>query len=48
MFLIGVLTLLGAGSGLTRTLSKVAVSEGYRHFGLVAGSLRSPVAYLVA
>ncbi len=35
VFLIATLVLLGAGWGLTQPLSKVAVSEGYRHFGLV-------------
>ncbi len=29
------LALMGAGWGLTQPLSKIAVSEGYRHFGLV-------------
>lgn len=29
------LTLMGAGWGMTQPLSKIAVSEGYRHFGLV-------------
>lgn len=33
--LIGMLVLLGAGWGMTQPLSKIAVSEGYRHFGLV-------------
>ena len=35
VFLIGVLILMGAGWGMTQPLSKIAVSEGYRHFGLV-------------
>ncbi len=35
MFLIAVLIVLGAGWGLTQPLSKIAVSEGYRHFGLI-------------
>lgn len=34
-FLFGVLILMGAGWGMTQPLSKIAVSEGYRHFGLV-------------
>ena len=34
-FLIVTLSLLGAGWGLTQPLSKIAVSEGYRHLGLV-------------
>jgi drug/metabolite transporter (DMT)-like permease len=29
------LVLMGAGWGLTQPLSKIAVSEGYRHFGLI-------------
>ncbi len=35
VFLIAVLAFLGAGWGLTQPLAKVAVSEGYRHFGLI-------------
>ncbi len=35
VLLMAVLILLGAGWGLTQPLSKVAVSEGYRHFGLI-------------
>ena len=35
LFLIGVLALLGAGWGASQPLAKIAVSEGYRHFGLV-------------
>lgn len=34
-FLFVVLALMGAGWGLTQPLSKIAVSEGYRHFGLI-------------
>ena len=33
LFLI--LTIMGAGWGLTQPLSKIAVTEGYRHFGLI-------------
>ena len=33
--LIGALVVIGAGWGLTTPLSKIAVSEGYRHFGLI-------------
>ena len=33
--LFGVLALMGAGWGLTQPLGKIAVSEGYRMFGLV-------------
>ena len=35
VFLTGVLILLGAGWGITNPLSKIAVSTGYGHFGLV-------------
>lgn len=35
LFLIGVLVFMGAGWGATQPMSKVAVSEGYRHFGLI-------------
>lgn len=34
-FLFVVLIVMGAGWGITQPLSKIAVSEGYRHFGLV-------------
>lgn len=34
-FLIGCLFLMGTGWGLTQPLAKIAVSEGYRHFGLI-------------
>ena len=34
-FLIAMLVILGAGWGFTLPLAKVAVSEGYRHFGLI-------------
>lgn len=33
--LIAILFVLGAGWGMTQPLSKIAVSDGYRHFGLV-------------
>ena len=33
--LLLILAMMGAGWGLTQPLSKIAVSEGYRHFGLV-------------
>ncbi len=33
--LVALLALLGLGWGLTQPLSKIAVSEGYRHFGLI-------------
>ncbi len=35
LFLFAVLAVMGAGWGMTQPLSKIAVSEGYRHFGLV-------------
>ncbi len=33
--LFGLLAFMGAGWGMTQPLSKIAVSEGYRHFGLI-------------
>lgn len=33
--LVAILVLAGAGWGITQPLAKIAVSEGYRHFGLV-------------
>ncbi len=33
--LFGALVVIGAGWGLTTPFSKIAVSEGYRHFGLI-------------
>lgn len=33
--LLGFLVLLGAGWGITQPLAKIAVSEGYQHFGLI-------------
>ena len=33
--LVAILVVLGAGWGATQPLAKIAVSEGYRHFGLV-------------
>lgn len=35
LMLLGILVVLGAGWGLTQPLAKLAVSDGYRHFGLV-------------
>jgi len=35
VFLLSCLTLMGAGWGLTLPLAKIAVSEGYRHIGLI-------------
>ena len=35
LFLIGCLMIMGAGWGATQPLAKLAVSEGYRHIGLV-------------
>lgn len=37
--LVGILLILGTGWGLTQPLSKIAVSEGYRHFGLIVWQL---------
>lgn len=44
LFLI--LALMGAGWGLTQPLSKIAVSEGYRHFGLIFWQLAIGAAIL--
>ncbi len=33
--LLGILVLLGAAWGATQPMTKIAVSEGYRHFGLI-------------
>jgi drug/metabolite transporter (DMT)-like permease len=33
--LVALLVLLGAGWGITQPLAKIAVSEGYRHFGII-------------
>ena len=35
LFLLAILTVMGAGWGVTQPLSKIAVSEGYQHFGLI-------------
>lgn len=35
LWLFGVLAIMGAGWGATQPLAKIAVSEGYRHFGLI-------------
>ncbi len=35
LWLTGVLVLLGAGWGITQPLAKIAVSEGYRAFGII-------------
>ncbi|MEM7471518.1 MAG: DMT family transporter [Pseudomonadota bacterium] len=35
LFLFSALIVFGAGWGITQPLSKIAVSEGYRHFGLI-------------
>ena len=35
LFLFGTLALMGAGWGMTLPLAKIAVSEGYRAFGLI-------------
>ena len=33
--LLAILVALGAGWGITQPLAKLAVSEGYRHFGII-------------
>ena len=45
-FLFGVLTLMGAGWGMTQPLAKIAVSEGYRLFGLIFWQLAISAAAL--
>lgn len=45
-WLLGVLVLLGVGWGLTPPLAKLAVSEGYRHFGIIFWQLVISVAVL--
>ena len=35
VFLFAVLVVLGAGWGITQPLAKIAVSEGYRHLGII-------------
>ncbi len=44
--LFAILALMGAGWGATQPLSKIAVSEGYRHFGLVFWQLAIGAAIL--
>ena len=46
LFLTACLALMGAGWGMTQPLSKIAVSEGYRHFGLVFWQLAIGAALL--
>jgi drug/metabolite transporter (DMT)-like permease len=46
ILLIGLLIVLGAGWGVTQPLAKIAVSEGYRHFGLVFWQLAIGAAFL--
>lgn len=48
LYLLSVLALMGAGWGLTQPLSKIAVSGGYRHFGLVFWQLAIGAALLAA
>lgn len=45
---LAVLAVLGAGWGLTQPLSKIAVSEGYRHFGLIFWQLTIAALILAA
>jgi len=42
----GVLVVMGSGWGLTQPLSKIAVSTGYQHFGLIFWQLVIGVAFL--
>ena len=35
LFLTGMLVIMGAGWGMTLPLTKIAVSTGYKHFGLI-------------
>jgi len=44
--LIGILVLLGMCWGITQPLAKIAVSEGYRHFGLVFWQLAIGAVFL--
>lgn len=44
--LFGVLAVLGAGWGMTQPLAKIAVSEGYGHFGLVFWQLAIGASFL--
>lgn len=46
--LLGVLLCMGAGWGLTQPLMKIAVSEGYRHFGLIFWQTAIAAAILAA
>lgn len=46
--LLLILAVMGAGWGLTQPLSKIAVSAGYRHFGLVFWQLALGAAILAA
>ena len=44
--LFGVLTLLGAGWGITMPLTKITVSAGYQHFGLIFWQFATSVALM--
>lgn len=46
--LLGALLCMGAGWGITQPLMKIAVSEGYRHFGLIFWQSVIAVAILAA
>jgi drug/metabolite transporter (DMT)-like permease len=48
VFLLAMLCVMGAGWGLTQPLSKIAVSGGYRHFGLVFWQLAIGAVLLAA
>ncbi len=45
-YLIGILILMGAGWGATQPMAKIAVSAGYRHFGLVFWQLAIGATFL--
>ncbi|MEO0485815.1 MAG: DMT family transporter [Pseudomonadota bacterium] len=46
LVLFGILVILGAGWGITGPLAKLAVSTGYKHFGLIFWQLTIAVAVL--
>lgn len=48
VFLSGVLVILGAGWGVTLPLTKIAVSSGYKHFGLIFWQLAIGAAFMAA
>ncbi|MFK7744571.1 MAG: DMT family transporter [Roseobacter sp.] len=48
LFLTCVLVVMGAGWGLTQPLTKIAVSTGYKHFGLIFWQLVIGAAFMAA